>query len=176
MNDEDELWCRLKNIHCVEAYEAVNAEVAKIISSSKADTEGMSITDMTELMRKLPKNEEMLKNYKVHMELLNKVLTSITASRTMKIVDLEQNIISGLDPQLDGKKKPISNVALVKAISQISKELNPRDYLRILMIYFVCYDLRSGDKQTMLKSFQKESYREILQNLELLDASKAAAN
>ena len=75
-----------------------------------------------------------------------------------------QGVVSqiGVLALCDGKKKPISNVALVKAISQISKELNPRDYLRILMIYFVCYDLRSGDKQTMLKSFSKESYREIL--------------
>ena len=44
---------------------------------------------MAELMRKLPKQEEMMKNYKIHMDLLNKVLTSITQSRTMKIVDLE---------------------------------------------------------------------------------------
>ena len=78
LNDQDELWCRLRAMHCVEAYEIVNAEVAKIVSSNKTDTEGMSIQDMAELMRKLPKQEEMMKNYKIHMDLLNKVLTSIT--------------------------------------------------------------------------------------------------
>ena len=113
-------------------------------------------------MRKLPKQEEMMKNYKLHMDLLNKVLTQITQSRTTKIVDLEQNIISGLEQGEDRKHSRVNNTALVKAISQISKELNPRDYLRILMIYFVCFDLMPKDKQTMLKSFQKESYRDIL--------------
>ena len=44
---------------------------------------------MAELMRKLPKQEEMMKNYKVHMELLNKVITSDIQSRATKMVDLE---------------------------------------------------------------------------------------
>ena len=43
------------------------------------------------------------------------------------------------------------------------------------MIFFVCFDLMPKDKQTMLKSFQKETYRDILQNLEYLDLSMAAA-
>ena len=50
-------------MHCVEAYEIVNQEVAKIVSSSKTDTEGLSVQNMAELMRKLPKQEEMMKNY-----------------------------------------------------------------------------------------------------------------
>ena len=43
LNDQDELWIRLRSMHCVEAYEIVNQEVASIVSSSKTDTEGMSI-------------------------------------------------------------------------------------------------------------------------------------
>ena len=116
-----------------------------------------------------------MKNYKVHMDLLNKVLSQQIQNRAMKMVDLEQQIISGLDTLADGKHTRLNNTNLVKAISQISKELNPKDYLRILMIYFVCFDLMPKDKQTMLKSFQKESYRDILQNLELLDLSMAMA-
>ena len=45
----------------------------------------------------------------------------------------------------------------------------------MLMIYFCCFDLMPKDKQTMLKSFQKESYRDILQNLEYLDLTMASA-
>jgi hypothetical protein len=57
----------------------------------------------------------------------------------------------------------------------MSKNLEPRDYLRVIMIYFACFDLAPKDKNTLLKSFQKEQYREILQNLEFLDASMATA-
>ena len=104
-------------MHCVEAYEIVNQEVAKIVSSSKTDTEGLSVQNMAELMRKLPKQEEMMKNYKVHMELLNKVITSDIQSRATKMVDLEQQIISGLDTLADGKHTRLNNTNLVKAIS-----------------------------------------------------------
>ena len=43
------------------------------------------------------------------------------------------------------------------------------------MIYFACFDLAPKDKNTLLKSFQREQHREILQNLEFLDADLATA-
>lgn len=50
-------------------------------------------------------------------------------------------------------KLKISNSDLVKEISQTSKELLPIDYLRVIMIYFACFDLAPKDKNTLLKSF-----------------------
>ena len=43
------------------------------------------------------------------------------------------------------------------------------------MIYFACFDLAPKDKNTLLKSFQKEQHREIIQNLDFIDASLATA-
>ena len=43
------------------------------------------------------------------------------------------------------------------------------------MIYLACFDLPLKDKNTLLKSFQRESYRDIIMNLELLDPKMAAA-
>ena len=43
------------------------------------------------------------------------------------------------------------------------------------MIYFACFDLAPKDKNTLLKSFQKEHHRFILQNLDFLDPSLAMA-
>lgn len=43
------------------------------------------------------------------------------------------------------------------------------DYLRLIMIYFACYDMNKKDKDTMLKSIENESHRFILQNMEFLD-------
>jgi len=60
---------------------------------------------------------------------------------------------------------------LVKAISQIGKDLAEKDYLRLLMIYFACYDLSPRDRETLLKSIPKECHREVLKNLEYLDPS-----
>ena len=70
-------------------------------------------------------------------------------------MDLEQQIVSGLQNSLNVdqiEQLKISNTQLVKLISQTSKELSPQDYLRVLMIYFACFDLAPKDKNTLNKS------------------------
>ena len=37
------------------------------------------------------------------------------------------------------------------------------------MIYFSVFDLSAKDKETMLKSLEKDSFREIIRNMEYLD-------
>lgn len=52
----------------------------------------------------------------------------------------------------------------------MSKSLKEEDYLRLLMIYFACYDLNSKDKDTLRKSVENEGLRNVLSNMEYLDA------
>lgn len=80
---------RLRNTHCVEVFQQVNQEVAKIVSNSKEkgkSTEDMSLQDMADLIRNMPKQEEMMKVYKIHIDLLQKVISAITQSRIQKII------------------------------------------------------------------------------------------
>ena len=126
----------------------------------------MSLQDMASCIRDMPKQEEMMKSFQIHIDILNKVITEITKNRLQKIVQLEQMIISGLEGTTT---RQVNNTAVVKGVSQISKELQQKDYLRVLMVYFCVFDLSSKDKETMLKSLEKESYREIVRNMEYLD-------
>ena len=57
----------------------------------------MSLQDMAACIRDMPKQEEMMKVYKIHIDLPNKVITDITKARIQKVVQLEQTIISGLE-------------------------------------------------------------------------------
>jgi hypothetical protein len=57
----------------------------------------------------------------------------------------------------------------VKEVSQISKLIREEDYVRLLMLYFSCYDLNKKDKDTLLKSVENQSYRQVLANMEYLD-------
>lgn len=43
------------------------------------------------------------------------------------------------------------------------------------MVYFSVFDLSQKDKETMLKSLEKESYKEIVRNMEYLDVQIAVA-
>jgi hypothetical protein len=76
----------------------------------------MGLQDVGEMLRNMPKQEEMLKNYKVHIDLLTKLIKQITDKRIQKVIKLEQQIISGMN----GKSKAKSN-DMIKQISQISK-------------------------------------------------------
>ena len=52
---------------------------------------------MAEVIRTMPKYQEMMKKYNVHIELANKAIISFTKNNLRKLINLEQDIISGLD-------------------------------------------------------------------------------
>lgn len=49
----------------------------------------MALKDMAELMRKLPKQQEMMRGYKIHTDLLGRVTNFLRDNKNAKIVDLE---------------------------------------------------------------------------------------
>ena len=55
INDCDELWVQLRNMHFLEAFNYVNNQIQAIVETSKTDTTKMELKDMAEMMRKLPK-------------------------------------------------------------------------------------------------------------------------
>jgi len=61
----------------------------------------------------MPKYEEMMKKYHVHMEIINKGITDFTSNNLRKLISLEQDIITGID----SKGNKVNNTTLVKEIS-----------------------------------------------------------
>ena len=59
------------------------------MSLSTKSADEMDVADMAEMLKSMPKQEEMVKNYKIHIELLKKITTAATERRLQKIVDLE---------------------------------------------------------------------------------------
>lgn len=45
----------------------------------------------------MPKYQEMMKLYNIHIDLTNKAIVSFTKNNLKKLISLEQDIISGLD-------------------------------------------------------------------------------
>ena len=70
---------------------------------------------------------------------------------------------------LDGRGNKINNTKLVMEVSQLAKELNDVDYLRLMIIYLSQFQMSANDKSTMLKSLNHEKHRTIVKNLEYLD-------
>ena len=49
-------------------------------------TEDMSLSDMAEVLRAMPKYEEMMKKYHIHMELVNKTIEGFTNNNLKKLI------------------------------------------------------------------------------------------
>lgn len=94
LNDQDDLWVRLRNKHIAEVHATLNTEVSAVAAESKRKvgskgTDEMSLQDMAEVIRSMPKYEEMMKKYQVHMDLINKGITEFTTSNLRKLIALE---------------------------------------------------------------------------------------
>jgi len=120
---------------------------------------------MADLIRDLPKVEELMKNYQVHLDLAYRCVTDFQKNSKRELINIEQKLITGLDQ----KGNEANNTKLVMEVSQIAKDLTEVDYLRLLIVYFNCFEFTKNDKSTMLKSLPEEVHRTILQNLEYLD-------
>jgi syntaxin-binding protein 1 len=66
LNDQDELWVRFRNRHLAYVMNKVNQEAHAVIKNSKkgtTNTDDMNLQQMADLIREMPKIEEMMKNY-----------------------------------------------------------------------------------------------------------------
>jgi hypothetical protein len=108
---------KFRNCHIADVHSKMNEEVSKIAQEGKkkagVNVNEMALEDMADIIREMPKYEEMMKKYHIHIELSNKVITAYTKNNIIKLINLEQNIISGLDAD----KNKINNTDLVLGIS-----------------------------------------------------------
>lgn len=67
LNEQDDLWIRFRNKHLAYVMKNVNEEAKMVINDSKkgrsTDTSEMNLQQMAELIREMPKVEELMKNY-----------------------------------------------------------------------------------------------------------------
>lgn len=92
----------------------------------------MNLQQMAELIREMPKVEELMKNYQIHIDLAFRIVQDFQKNSKRELINLEQKIISGLDAKGD----KANNTKLVMEVSQLAKDLTDNDYLRMLIIYF----------------------------------------
>ena len=66
LNDQDELWVRFRNKHLAFVMNKVNEEAQAVIKDqqkNKVNSDEMNLQEMAEVLRNMPKVEELMKNY-----------------------------------------------------------------------------------------------------------------
>ena len=102
LNDQDDLWVRFRDKHIAEVNQKLNEEIAGVLAENKRMMGGsrsadeLGIDELTKIIRSNPKYEEMMKRYQLHLELINKSMTDFNQLNLRKLIQLEQDIITGL--------------------------------------------------------------------------------
>ena len=78
LNDQDDLWVRFRNRHLAYVMSKVNKEAQAVIKDSKkgqnVNSDDMNLQQMAELIREMPKVEELMKNYQIHIDLAFRIV------------------------------------------------------------------------------------------------------
>lgn len=77
LNDQDELWVKFRNKHLAFVMNRVNAEAQAVIKDqqkNKVNSDEMNLQEMAEVLRNMPKVEELMKNYQIHIDLAYKIV------------------------------------------------------------------------------------------------------
>ena len=92
LNDKDDLWVRFRNKHLAYVMNTVNKETQEVIKDqkkSKRKTDEMDMQEMAELLRDMPKVEELMKNYQIHIDLSFKIVTDFQKTQKPALISLE---------------------------------------------------------------------------------------
>jgi hypothetical protein len=93
LNDLDELWVRFRNKHLAYVMNKVNQETQEVLKDSqkgrKANTDDMDLQEMADLLREMPKVEELMKNYQIHIDLSFKIVTEFQKNSKNNLINIE---------------------------------------------------------------------------------------
>ena len=81
--------------------------------AGKRKTEEMNLQEMAELLRDMPKVEELMKNYQIHIDLAFKIVNDFQKNSKRDLINTQQKVISGLD----AKGAKVNNTKLVMEVS-----------------------------------------------------------
>ena len=165
LDERDEIWVRFKNQHIFDTLFKLSDEVASFASNnentSKLKRGGeIDIEEAMQVIRNMPKYKELMKKYTLHIELCQEASKRFTDKRWKDLINLEQQIITGIDDF----NKEVPNIDIISAITKLSKDLQRDDHTRLLLQYLVCYELSPKDRN-MITSIQDDNYEQILENL-----------
>ena len=118
--------------------------------------------DISNLLKKIPEFEEKKTKILIHLDLAKKV-TEIMANKDnhiMRLIEMEQTIISGVNEQLTPVNEGTISTNLLKTVKKVAR---PEDLLRLLAIYINCYTLPKADYKSLLSLVNSDEDRDILE-------------
>ncbi|KAF7202770.1 syntaxin binding protein 3, partial [Nothobranchius furzeri] len=159
LNDDDMLWVKLRHKHIAEVSEQLPKMVKEIAASKKQPDGKISISNLSQLMKKMPSFRKQLNEKTVHLQLAEDCMKAFS-DNVEKICKAEQDLAVGSDA--DGMKvKDPMRTLLPVLLHPYSKY----DKIRAVLLYI--FSLNGTTDENLSKLIQHvkiEDEREFIQN------------
>eukprot|EP01083_Nonionella_stella_P034022 93124_1 len=156
LNEEDEFWVEYRHQHVSNVLQGVTSKfnefraTNKIASMKSKDAAEVSASDIKQAMRQIPQYRKQMSSYVRHMTVADKCLKLYQQNNLYEISQLEQDMATGLDEDMNHTDMKV----IERKLSQIiqNKELNTEDKLRLVMIYIITQDgINEGTRKALFR-------------------------
>ncbi|CAI2361502.1 unnamed protein product [Moneuplotes crassus] len=170
----DLVWHRYKTKHLANAMVSINNEISRFVQENKninAIKKGdqLEVTDLKDVLSTMPKYQELLSMYSKHLNLCQFVDKTLKARKFIDLIRVEQLIISGVDDS----GNEVTNKDIIKEINGIYKSLHPDDHIRLILLYFTCYEVSDKDAKSLISTLGQDG-QVACENLKLILGSSSS--
>lgn len=167
LNEDDQLWVRLRHMHIAEVSEQI-PKLVKEISASKKQADGkISISGLAQLMKKMPSVRKQMAQKTVHLNLTEDCMNHFQKD-VEKLCKAEQDLAMGSDVEGQKVKDPMRTLLPV-----LLHPYSTYDKIRAVLLYI--FSLNGTTEENLSKLIQhvkiEDDRREFILNWKELGVS-----
>ncbi|KAM6199495.1 syntaxin-binding protein 3 isoform 2-T2 [Sarcoramphus papa] len=165
LEEDDELWVKIRHKHIADVIEEI-PKLLKEASSKRKATEGkLSISALTQLMKKMPHYRKEISRQVVHLNLAEDCMSKFK-SNIERLCKTEQDLALGTDAE--GQKVKDSMRVLLPVL--LNKSHESYDKIRAILLYiFSTNGTTQENLDKLIQNVQIESDSDMIRNWKYLD-------
>ncbi|XP_069794078.1 syntaxin-binding protein 3 [Narcine bancroftii] len=172
LDEDDSLWVNLRHLHIAEVAEKIPKLVKELTKSSKATEGKVTVSSLSQMMKKLPAFRKQKAKQTVHLTLAEDCMKHFHGI-VEKLCKAEQDLAIGTDAQGQKIKDPMRIILPFL----LDKSIGDYDKIRIILLYI--FHVNGTTQENLDKLIQHGKVtenRDIIENWKYLDVPILALN
>ncbi|XP_038269058.1 syntaxin-binding protein 3 isoform X1 [Dermochelys coriacea] len=164
LEEEDELWAKIRHKHIADVLEEIPKLLKEVSSKRKATEEKLSLSNLSQLMKKMPHFRKQIIKQVVHLNIAEDCMNKFKSS-IEKLCKTEQDLALGTDAE--GQKVKDSMRVLLPVL--LNKAHDSYDKIRAILLYiFSTNGTTQENLDKLIQNVQIESDSDMIKNWEYL--------
>ncbi|KAM6065580.1 syntaxin-binding protein 3 isoform 2-T3 [Chlamydotis macqueenii] len=165
LEEDDELWVKMRHKHIADVIEEITKLLKEVASKKKATEGKLSISALTQLMKKMPHYRKEMSRQVVHLNLAEDCMSKFK-SNIERLCKTEQDLALGTDAEGQKVKDPMRVLLPVL----LNKSHDSYDKIRAILLYiFSTNGTTQENLDKLIQNVQIESDSDMIRNWKYLD-------